>query len=251
MAIDLNADLGEGFGQWRLTDDDALLEVVTSANVACGFHAGDPSIMRRVTRRAVERGVRIGAHVAYRDLAGFGRRSMDVEPTTLRDDVLYQFGALQAMAEAAGGEVSYLKPHGALYNRIVWDEPQAGAVAEAVATVRPGLAVLSLPEGAFARAAAAAGLRVVVEAYPDRGYLADGTLVPRSEPGALVAAAEVVAARSVRMALDGLVTALDGSEVELRAESLCLHGDSPGAAVTARSVRSALEAAGVTLRPFA
>ena len=251
MAIDLNADLGEGFGQWRLTDDDALLEVVTSANVACGFHAGDPSIMRRVTRRAVERGVRIGAHVAYRDLAGFGRRSMDVEPTTLRDDVLYQFGALQAMAEAAGGEVSYLKPHGALYNRIVWDEPQAGAVAEAVATVRPGLAVLSLPEGAFARAAAAAGLRVVAEAYPDRGYLADGTLVPRSEPGALVAAAEVVAARSVRMALDGLVTALDGSEVELRAESLCLHGDSPGAAVTARSVRSALEAAGVTLRPFA
>ncbi|MDA8061375.1 MAG: LamB/YcsF family protein [Actinomycetota bacterium] len=250
MAIDLNADLGEGFGQWRLTDDDALLEVVTSANVACGFHAGDPSIMRRVTRRAVERGVRIGAQVAYRDLAGFGRRSMDVEPATLRDDVLYQFGALQAMAEAAGGEVSYLKPHGALYNRIVWDEPQAGAVAEAVATVRPGLAVLSLPEGAFARAAAAAGLRVVAEAYPDRGYLADGTLVPRSEPGALVVGAEVVAARSARMALDGLVTALDGSEVELHPESLCLHGDSPGAAATARSVRSTLEAAGVTLRPF-
>ena len=249
--VDLNADLGEGFGPWRLTDDDALLEVVTSANVACGFHAGDPVIMARVARRAAERGVRIGAQVSYRDLAGFGRRAMEIEPVALRDDVLYQFGALQAMAEAAGGTVSYLKPHGALYNRVVWDEQQAGAVAEAVAAIRPGMAVLTLRGGAFAAAATAAGLRVVAEAYPDRGYRADGTLVDRSEPGALVAGAGAIAARAARMALDGLVTSVEGAEVVLHPESLCLHGDSPGAADAAVAVRSALEEAGVTLRPFA
>lgn len=249
--VDLNADLGEGFGPWRLTDDDALLEVVTSANVACGFHAGDPVIMRRVAERAFGRGVRLGAHVSYRDLAGFGRRSMDIDAVALRDDVTYQFGALQATAEAAGGTVSYLKPHGALYNRIIWDETQAGAVAEAVAAVRPGLAVLTLPGGAFAAAAAAAGLRVVAEAYPDRGYRADGTLVARREPGALVPGAGPIADRAVRMVLDGLVTAVDGTEVAVGPGSLCLHGDSPGAADTAVAVRAALEAAGVTLGPFA
>ncbi len=247
----MNADLGEGFGPWRLTDDDALLEVVTSANVACGFHAGDPVIMARVTRRATERGVRIGAQVSYRDLAGFGRRAMDVEPVALRDDVLYQFGALQAMAEVAGGAVSYLKPHGALYNRVVWDERQAGAVAEAVAAIRPGMAVLTLPGGAFARAAAAAGLRVVAEAYPDRGYRSDGTLVARSEPGALVVGARAIAARAARMVLDGLVSSVGGTDVAVRPQSLCLHGDSPGAADAAAAVRCALEEAGVTLRPFA
>lgn len=251
ISVDLNADLGEGFGPWRLTDDDALLEVVTSANVACGFHAGDPLIMARVAKLSLERGVRVGAHVSYRDLAGFGRRSMDVEPTALRDDVLYQFGALQAMAEAAGGTVSHLKPHGALYNRVVWDERQASAVAEAVRAIRPGLPVLTLPGGAFAAAATAAGLRVVAEAYPDRGYRADGTLVARSEPGALVAGAGAIAARATRMALDGLVSAVDGSEVALHAESLCLHGDSPGAAEAAVAVRRDLEEAGVTLGPFA
>lgn len=247
----MNADLGEGFGPWRLTDDDALLEVVTSANVACGFHAGDPVIMARVTRRATGRGVRIGAQVSYRDLAGFGRRAMDVEPVALRDDVLYQFGALQAMAEVAGGAVSYLKPHGALYNRVVWDERQAGAVAEAVAAIRPGMAVLTLPGGAFARAAAAAGLRVVAEAYPDRGYRSDGTLVARSEPGALVIGARAIAARAARMVLDGLVSSVGGTDVAVRPQSLCLHGDSPGAADAAAAVRRALEEAGVTLRPFA
>ncbi len=249
-AIDLNADLGEGFGAWTLTDDDALLDVVTSANVACGFHAGDPVIMRRVTARAVERGVRIGAQVGYRDLAGFGRRDMDVAPHALRDDVLYQYGALQAMAEVAGGAVAYVKPHGALYNRIAIDEGQAAAVVEAVCAIRPGSPVLALPGSVFARLAADAGLRPVAEAYPDRGYLADGRLVPRSRPGALVAGAATVAARAVRLATEGRVGSADGQDVTVRAESLCLHGDSPGAAGTARAVRAALEAAGVALRPF-
>lgn len=225
--------------------------MVTSANVACGFHAGDPVIMRRIAARAVERGVAIGAQVSYRDLAGFGRRHMDIAPEVLRDEVLYQFGALQAMAEVAGGTVAYVKPHGALYNRIVHDEAQALAVAEAVAAIRPGLAVLALPGSVFARAATDAGLRPVAEGYPDRGYRPDGTLVPRSEPGALVAGAGAIAERAVRMAVDGRVSPVEGPDVALRPESLCLHGDSPGAAETARAVRAALEAAGLALRPFA
>ncbi len=224
--------------------------MVTSANVACGFHAGDPLIMRRVAARALELGVRLGAHVSYRDLPGFGRRSIDVPPTVLGAEVLYQLGALQAMAEAAGGTVSYVKPHGALYNRVVWDEAQAVAVADALATFRPGLAVLTLPGSVMAAAGEAAGLRVVAEAYPDRGYRPDGTLVARSEPGALAADPADVAARAVRLATEGRVAPNDGPDVELRPESLCLHGDSPGAAGTARAVRVALEQAGVALRPF-
>lgn len=219
--------------------------------MACGFHAGDPVIMRRVTARAVDRGVRIGAQVSYRDVAGFGRRPMDVPPTVLRDEVLYQFGALQAMAEAAGGAVAYVKPHGALYNRIVWDEDQAAAVVDAVAAIRPGLAVLALPGSVFARLATAAGLRPVAEAYPDRGYRADGTLVPRSDPGALVSGARAIAERAVRMAVEGRITPTDGPDLALRPESLCLHGDSPGAAEAARAVRAALEDAGMKLLPFA
>ncbi|MHB8506281.1 MAG: 5-oxoprolinase subunit PxpA, partial [Acidimicrobiales bacterium] len=203
--MDLNADLGEGFGAWTLTDDDALLELVTSANVACGFHAGDPVIMRRVTALAVERGVRIGAQVGDRDLAGFGRRDIDVPPQILGDEVLYQYGALQTMAEAAGGAVAYVKAHGALYNRIARDEGQAGAVAEAIATIRPGSPVLALPGSVFFRVATVAGLRPVAEAYPDRGYRSDGTLVPRSRPDALVTGAAAVAGRAVRLATEGRV----------------------------------------------
>lgn len=249
-AVDLNADLGEGFGRWSLTDDRALLEVVTSANVACGFHAGDAATMRRVSETAVATGVRIGAQVGYRDLAGFGRRDLDVEPTELRDEILYQCGALAALAEAAGGEVSYVKAHGALYNRVVTDEAQAAAVVEAVAAFRPGGCLLCLPGSVLARLASAAGLRAVREAYPDRAYLPDGTLVPRRRPGALVLDPDEVAARARRLALEGCVVASDGSTVEVAAESLCVHGDSPGAATTARAVRVALLDAGVCLRPF-
>ncbi|GAB2630258.1 5-oxoprolinase subunit PxpA [Streptomyces capparidis] len=249
--IDLNADLGEGFGRWTLTDDDALLAVVTSANVACGFHAGDPSTMRRVCERAVERGVRIGAQVSYRDLAGFGRRAMDVPPGELADEVTYQIGALEVFARAAGGRVAYVKPHGALYNRAVDDAAQAAAVVAGVLRAGGRLPVLGLPGSALLRAAREAGLPVVGEAFADRGYTARGTLVPRREPGALVTDPGAVVDRSVRLARDGRVTAVGGERVAVAARSLCVHGDTPGAAELARRVRRAVEEAGVRVEAFA
>ncbi len=185
MEIDLNADLGEGFGQWVLGDDEALLEVVTSANVACGFHAGDPTVLRRVCQKAADRGVVIGAQVGYRDLAGFGRRFIDVDPEDLVNDVLYQIGALEAFARVAGTAVAYVKPHGALYNAIVHHEEQAEALAEAVRRYDPRLQVLGLPGSAWLRAAAAAGLTPVGEAFADRAYTPAGALVSRREPGAV------------------------------------------------------------------
>lgn len=252
--IDLNADLGEGFGRWTLTDDEALLDVVTSANVACGFHAGDASTMRRVCERAAGRGVRIGAQVSYRDLAGFGRRAMDVPRSELADEIGYQLGALDLFARAAGTEVRYLKPHGALYNRVVADEQQAGAVVDALLAYRRAsgrdLPVLGLPGSALLRAAEGAGLPVVAEAFADRAYTAAGTLVPRTEPGAVVHDPELVVERAVRMARDGVVLAADGSAVAVRADSLCVHGDTPGAAALAARVRGALTAAGVGVAAF-
>jgi UPF0271 protein len=244
-AVDLNSDMGEGFGQWRLGDDDALLEVVTSANVACGFHAGDPSLMRRVCAVAADRGVAIGAQVSYRDLAGFGRRRIDYEPDELRDDVLYQIGALSAF-----GRVRYVKPHGALYNTAAVDEGQASAVVAAVVDFAPDLPVLCQPGSVLARVAGAAGLTVVGEGFADRGYRADGRLVPRSAPGALVHDPAAVAERAVRMAVDGSVVAVDGTAVSVPVRSICLHGDTPGAVTLARSVRAALAEAGLELRSF-
>jgi UPF0271 protein len=249
--IDLNADLGEGFGVWRLGDDDALLGIVTSANVACGFHAGDPSIMRRVCERAVAAGVAIGAQVSYRDLAGFGRRFVDVAPAVLADDVLYQLAALDGIARTAGGRVGYVKPHGALYNATVSHEEQARAVVAAVAGYDPSLAVLGLPRSALLAQAGRAGLREVTEGFADRGYTADGTLVPRDRPGALVDDPALVAERAVRMAVDGVVVAVDGSSVAVDVASVCVHGDTPGAVALARTVRAALTAAGMTVAPFA
>ena len=253
--IDLNADLGEGFGRWTLTDDEALIGVVTSANVACGFHAGDPSTMRRVCELAAARGVRIGAQVSYRDLAGFGRRSMDVPRTELTDEIAYQLGALDVFARAAGAEVGYLKPHGALYNRVVRDEEQAAAVVDAVLAYRRAdgraLPVLGLPGSALLAAAVAAGLPVVAEAFADRAYTPAGTLLPRTEPGAVLHDPELVVARAVRMARDGEVVAVDGTVVPVRARSLCVHGDTPGAAALAGRVREALAAAGVRVEAFA
>jgi UPF0271 protein len=248
--VDLNADLGEGFGIWRLGDDDALLAVVTSANVACGFHAGDPATMSRVCRRAAEVGVAIGAQVGYHDLAGFGRRRMDVDPDELSDEVLYQLGALDAFARAAGTHVRYVKPHGALYNTAVHDRAQAEAVARAVAAFGD-LAVLGLPGSALLRAVESYGLRAVPEAFADRAYTASGTLVPRGERAALVIDPGQVVTRAVRMAVDHEVVAADGSVVEVDAESICVHGDTPGAVQLARDVRKALAEAGVTLAPFA
>jgi UPF0271 protein len=249
--VDLNADVGESFGRWTLGDDAAVLAAVTSANVACGFHAGDPPTLRRTCELAADRGVALGAQVSYRDLAGFGRRFMAVPPAELRDDVLYQLGALAGFARAAGTAVTYLKPHGALYNAVVTDEGQAGAVVAAVADFDPGLAVLGLPGSALLRAAAAAGLRAVPEAFADRGYTAQGRLVPRAEPGALVTDPAAVAERAVRLVTQREVLTADGLPVAVTAESLCVHGDTPGAAAIAREVRAALERAGVTVRPFA
>ncbi|SHL51480.1 LamB/YcsF family protein [Actinacidiphila paucisporea] len=248
--IDLNADLGEGFGRWHLTDDDALLSVVTSANVACGFHAGDPATMRRVCDRAAARGVRIGAQVSYRDLAGFGRRSMDVPPVELAAEVAYQIGALEVFARAAGASVAYVKPHGALYNRAVHDAEQAAAVVEGV-VLAGRLPVLGLPGSQLLAAATSAGLPAVTEAFADRAYTAQGTLVPRREPGAVVEEPDAVVERAVRIASGGGVTSADGTPVGIAARSLCVHGDTPGAARLAARVRQALEAAGLRLAAFA
>jgi 5-oxoprolinase (ATP-hydrolysing) subunit A len=248
--IDLNADLGEGFGLWQLTDDDALLATVTSANVACGFHAGDPVTMRRVCELAAAHGVRVGAQVSYRDLAGFGRRSMDVPPAELAAEVAYQIGALDVFARAAGSAVAYVKPHGALYNRTVHDTAQAAAVVAGV-RLAGALPVLGLPGSQLLAEAARAGLRTVAEAFADRAYTAAGTLVPRSEPGAVIADIGAVVARSVRIAQDGAVTSADGVGIAVQAHSLCVHGDTPGAARMAARVRQALEEAGIRVEAFA
>ncbi|TJZ49666.1 LamB/YcsF family protein [Streptomyces piniterrae] len=248
--IDLNADLGEGFGRWSLTDDEALLSVVTSANVACGFHAGDPGTMRRVCALAAERGVTIGAHVSYRDLAGFGRRAMDVPADELAHEVAYQIGALAVFAKAAGARVGYVKPHGALYNRVAVDDEQATAVVDGILLAGGDVPVLGLPGSRLHAAVEKAGLAAVGEAFADRAYAADGTLVPRSHPEAVVKDPSAVVRRSLRLARDGEVTASDGTRVRLRARSLCLHGDTPGAAELARTVRTELVAAGVRLQSF-
>ncbi|MDL4774913.1 MULTISPECIES: LamB/YcsF family protein [Thermomonosporaceae] len=250
MRIDLNSDLGEGFGRWELGDDEAMLDVVTSANVACGFHAGDPGVMRRTCTAAAARGVVVGAHPGYRDLAGFGRRFIDMPPRELADDVLYQLGALRQFAEAAGVRVGYVKPHGALYNAIVHHEEQAQAVVDAVVACDPGLPVLGLPGSAWLRRAEAAGLPVVHEVFADRGYTPEGTLVSRRAEGAVLHDPAEVAERCVRMAVDGEVVAVDGTVVRVRAESICVHGDSPGAVRMASAVRAGLDAAGVEVAPF-
>lgn len=249
--IDLNSDLGEGFGNWSLGDDDALLDVVTSANVACGFHAGDASIMRVVCARAVEGEVVIGAQVGYRDLPGFGRRFIDVEPAALTNDVVYQLGALEAFARAAGGRVGYLKPHGALYNAIVHHEEQAAAVVDAVRIHDAALPVLGLPGSAWLRRAEEAGLRVVHEAFADRAYTPEGTLVSRREEGAVLHDADLIARRCVAMARGEAITDVQGGDLVLQPDSICVHGDTAGAVEIARAVRAALEDAGVDVRPFA
>jgi UPF0271 protein len=249
--MDLNADLGESFGIWRLGDDEGLLDVVTSANVACGFHAGDPATMRRVCAAAADRGVVIGAQVGYRDLQGFGRRRIDVHPADLEADVLYQIGALDGCARAAGVRVRYVKPHGALYNTIADDRIQADAVAAAIAAYDRSLPVLGLPDSAMSEAAAEAGLTFVPEAFADRAYLPNGRLVPRSEVGAVIDDPYEVVARAAAFAVQHRLTATDGTAVPVSAQSLCVHGDTPGAVYLAREIRRTLLDAGVTLAPFA
>lgn len=249
-SIDLNSDLGESFGTWRLGDDAALLGIVTSANIACGFHAGDPRTLLETCQRAVATGVVIGAQVGYRDLPGFGRRFIDYDAADLVADVLYQLGALAGLARAAGDRVRYVKPHGALYHAIVHHEDQAAAVVEAVGRFDPSVPVLGLPGSVFLRLAEKAGLRTVREAFADRGYTSAGTLVPRREPGAVLHDPAQVAERMVRLVRDGQIVAVDGTVVEVHADSLCVHGDSPGAVAMARAVREALAATDVEIAPF-
>lgn len=250
-SIDLNSDVGESFGRWTLGDDAAMFSSVSSANVACGFHAGDPTVIRRTCRNAAEAGVVIGAHVGYRDLAGFGRRFLDISPGELADDVVYQIGALQALAAAEGTRVQYVKPHGGLYNAIVSHTAQARAVVDAVKSVDPGLPIMGLPGSEVLRLAEEAGLRAVTEAFADRAYNPDGTLVSRTQPGAVLHDPAEVAEHVLRMATEQSVRTIDGSILKIRAESICVHGDSPGAVAMATAVKSALADAGISIGAFA
>jgi UPF0271 protein len=250
-AIDLNCDLGESFGAWRLGDDEAMLDIVTSANVACGFHGGDPSTLRRTCAMAAERGVAIGAQVSYPDLSGFGRRFIDIDPRELRDAVLYQLGALDGFAQVAGAGVMYVKPHGALYHACVTHPAQAEAVVAAAHEYDPAMAVLGPAGSPLLDCADALGMEPVPEGFADRAYLPNGLLTPRTTHGSVLTDPSVVAAQATQIAVNGEVRAIDGSTVSIRARSLCLHGDTPGAVGLAQAVRSALAAAGVGVYAFA
>ena len=248
MRIDLNADLGESFGRWTLGDDAAMLAIVTSANIACGFHAGDPLVMRTTLEIAKANGVAVGAHVSYRDLAGFGRRYVDASAAELEGDVLYQLGALQGVARAVGSGIQYVKPHGALHNRVQHDPVHAQAVVDAV--VPFGLPIMGMPGSTILELAAEAGLATLTECFADRAYNRDGSLVSREVAGAVIHEPAVVAARAVRMATEGTVETIDGGMLELgHPDSICVHSDTNGAVDRARAVRAALEAAGVEVAP--
>ncbi|WP_438854045.1 LamB/YcsF family protein [Agromyces sp. M3QZ16-3] len=249
--IDLNADLGESYGAWRMGDDEAMFEVVSSANVACGFHAGDPLTMLRSARLAVRHGVVLGAHPGYRDRAGFGRRALGVSVDELAAEILYQLGALDGIARGVGTSVAYVKAHGALYHRLAADRSAADAVADALAGAAPDTVVLGPPGSELERAASVAGIRYAREAFIDRGYLADGRLVPRGHPDALVHDPARAADRALELVETGGIGATDGARVELGPDSLCLHGDTPGSVGIARAVRAALANAGHDVRPFA
>ncbi|MCK9817644.1 LamB/YcsF family protein [Pseudomonas sp. MAFF 302046] len=250
-AIDLNSDLGESFGAWSMGDDAAMLDVVTSANVACGFHAGDPAGILRTLKAAVAKNVTIGAHVAYPDKVGFGRRNMDVASDELTADVIYQIGALQSLAKAAGTSVRYVKPHGALYNTIAHDRRQALAVIEAIRAIDPTLVLVALAGSELIELARNEGLQCVAEAFADRAYTPQGTLVSRREPGAVLHDPKLVAQRMLRLVEDGTIEAIDGSRTRIQADSICVHGDSPAAVEMARELRRVLENANLSLRPFA
>ena len=250
MKMDLNSDLGESFGAWRMGDDTAMLDIVSSANMACGFHAGDAAGILATLKAAKARGVVIGAHVAYRDLSGFGRRNMDVASGDLVADVIYQIGALQGLAQAAGTSVQYVKPHGALYNTIAQDKRQAMDVINAIKAINPKLVLMALAGAPLIAWARDAGLCVVAEAFADRGYTPDGALVSRREPGAVLHDENLIAQRMLTLVRDGVIEAVDGSLVRVQADSICVHGDSPGAVAIARNIRQRFEQEGVQITSF-
>jgi UPF0271 protein len=249
-AMDLNSDLGESFGPWPMGDDASMLAVVTSANVACGFHAGDPAGILETLTQAAARGVAVGAHVGYRDLVGFGRRNMDPTSRELVADVVYQIGALQGLAAAAGTQVRYVKPHGALYNTIAHDQRQANDVISAILAVDRDLVLMGLAGSPLLDWARERGLRVAAEAFADRAYTDDGRLVSRREPGAVLHEPERVAERMLALVRTGEIESVHGKRVRLQADSICVHGDSPDAVAMARRIRERLQAEGVALRPF-
>lgn len=250
MKMDLNSDLGESFGAWSMGDDAAMLDIVSSANVACGFHAGDAAGILSTLKAAKARGVVVGAHVAYRDLSGFGRRNMDVASSDLVADVIYQIGALQGLAAAAGTRVKYVKPHGALYNTIAQDKRQASDVINAIKAIDPSLVLMALAGAPLIDWARDAGLTVVAEAFADRGYTPEGALVSRREPGAVLHDETLIAQRMLTLAREGRIEAVDGSMVHVQADSICVHGDSPGAVAIARALRQRFEQEGVQIASF-
>lgn len=251
MTVDLNADVGEAFGAWSMGDDAGILACVSSANVACGFHAGDPQVMDRTVALCARLGIAVGAHPGYFDLRGFGRRPLAADPAEVEADVLYQVGALAAFARAHGAPLVHVKPHGALYNQAAGDEALARAVARAVARAGRDLVLVGLSSSSLMRRAAEAeGLRFAAEAFADRRYEADGSLQSRQLEGAVLTDSRAVAAQALSIVRDGFAIAADASRVPLRADTLCLHGDTPGAALNARHVRASLAAAGIRIAPL-
>ncbi|TCU15397.1 LamB/YcsF family protein [Rhizobium sullae] len=249
-AIDLNSDLGESYGAWGMGDDKAMLAIVSSANVACGFHAGDPLGILTTVRAAAEKGVSIGAHVSYPDRVGFGRRDMDVTSDELTADVIYQIGALKGMASAAGVTVGYVKPHGALYNRIAHDPKQGQAVIDGIKAVDPALVLMGLANAPILKLAQDSGLKTVAEAFADRSYTPDGELVSRREPGAVLHDPQLIARRMLQLVHEGTLETIDGSTIKINARSICVHGDSPGAVAIAQEIRRVFEVDGITVRSF-
>lgn len=246
--IDLNSDLGEGFGPFRVGADDALFPLISSANVACGFHGGDPLMMEQTVARARAQGVAVGAHPGYPDRAGFGRRAMAATPTEIRADVLYQIAAFAGFCRAAGVSMQHVKAHGALYNQAVSDRAVADAIAQAVRDFDPGLRFFAIPGSALDAAGQAAGLTVVREAFADRAYLADGSLVPRSRPGAVIEDADLVAERMVRLVREGEIETLDGTVLAMQADTICIHSDTPTAVVLAETISGRFAADGIVIR---
>lgn len=249
--IDLNCDMGESFGAYTIGADEEVMPSISSANVACGYHGGDPGVMRRTVRLARDAGVAVGAHPGLPDLAGFGRRQMRVSAQEVEDMVLYQIGALAAIARSEGVRLQHVKPHGALYHMAVRDRPLADAIARAVASLDSSLILFGLPGSEIIRAGAACGLRVASEGFADRAYEPDGSLTPRSHAGAVIHDTDAVVRRAVRMAVDGKLTTSDGREREIQVETICTHGDTPGAQALTRAIRTGLERAGITIAPLA